>query len=538
MVGGIAFDNTAETDVLAPAPLGTSCAIAAECGSFACVDFACCGTSSCPAGKSCNSTAHAGACATVNGGTCAADAECGSGHCIDGVCCESTCGASCGACDVAGHLGKCWPVAGAPHHARAACTGAGAGTACGPTCDGVDAAACHPVPSGHACGADGCAAGVETHVGACDGAGACVATTRSCGVYTCAGTTCVTSCSSSAQCAVGSFCAAGSCVPLEGKGVACAADAQCASGLSCVDKVCCSSAACDAGARCDSAGARGDCRKVLAQACAADGDCASGHCVDGRCCDGACDGSCEACDVVGHLGACTPVLGAPHPTHPACPSDAADACSAATCDGAERKACKAFPSSDVRCRAARCADGVETAPADCDGSGKCPALVTSACGGYACDSAAERCLAGTCRKPSDCVAGYTCLGGTCQRDAGACSPDGTSLVAADGSEATCAPFLCRGVACLASCKDTNDCAPGYSCDATSGGCSLASQGAAASSGCAVGVIAAPGEDGPARSGDGGAGTRATLAALAAIAGLAALGRGGRRRGSGRGRTAV
>src|SRR5262249_8720153 len=52
--------------------------------------------------------------------------------------------------------------------------------------------------------------------------------------------------------------------------------------------------------------------------CITSGDCpAAGPCVDGYCCNTTCTGQCEACDVSGQEGVCTPVVGAPH-AKPSC----------------------------------------------------------------------------------------------------------------------------------------------------------------------------------------------------------------------------
>src|ERR1035441_239211 len=61
---------------------------------------------------------------------------------------------------------------------------------------------------------------------------------------------------------------------------------------------------------------------VAASCKAGDNSCGTGTCVDGFCCDTACSGQCQACDVAGHEGTCTPVTGAPH--HAACTGDATE----------------------------------------------------------------------------------------------------------------------------------------------------------------------------------------------------------------------
>jgi uncharacterized repeat protein (TIGR01451 family)/uncharacterized repeat protein (TIGR02543 family)/uncharacterized protein (TIGR03382 family) len=50
--------------------------------------------------------------------------------------------------------------------------------------------------------------------------------------------------------------------------------------------------------------------------CDSDAQCGSGLCVDGVCCNAVCPGQCEACDVPGHVGVCSPVAGPPHGNRP------------------------------------------------------------------------------------------------------------------------------------------------------------------------------------------------------------------------------
>ena len=45
----------------------------------------------------------------------------------------------------------------------------------------------------------------------------------------------------------------------------------------------------------------------LGTACTQNAQCNSGYCVDGYCCSSACSGSCNNCNVAGHLGTCTDV---------------------------------------------------------------------------------------------------------------------------------------------------------------------------------------------------------------------------------------
>lgn len=133
--------------------------------------------------------------------------------------------------------------------------------------------------------------------------------------------------------------------------------------------------------------------------------CASGQCVDGRCCHTACDGACEACDVKGKEGTCSPIDGAPRAEHPTC---------------APYAACKA---------------------------GACAA---------------------TCATDLECSAGNVCLGelARCGPEKGLC--DGRDTIhdpRGQKPDVSCAPFACTPAGeCQTRCASSGDCAPGAICD--------------------------------------------------------------------------
>jgi MYXO-CTERM domain-containing protein len=154
--------------------------------------------------------------------------------------------------------------------------------------------------------------------------------------------------------------------------------------------------------------------------CVTGSDCATGKCVDGSCCDTDCTGECEACDVVGSKGKCTPVVGAPHGSRTPCPGGGATC--AAICDGKTTTTCAGFPDTKTECGPESCTAGVYTSPSFCDGAGKCVPGTTKKCDAYVC--AGPEC-ATACAKPADCAPGYDCVGGGCvPGDAG--SKDGGS----------------------------------------------------------------------------------------------------------------
>ena len=352
------------------ATLGASCDGAGHCpveqtetcAPYTCGATACLGNCTVDADCGSGSWCSAGVCSPrkTGGEACGGASQCATGSCVDGVCCDTACNGQCEACDVPGSAGTCTPVAGAPHGARAAC--ATDGSVCGGACDGTNAASCAYPAAETDCRAGACADGVATQAAACDGAGTCPAAQQvGCAPYACGATSCRGDCTADGDCAGGNYCAAGVCSPVKGPGEACSAADQCG----------------------------------------------TGSCVDGVCCDTACDGQCEACDVAGSVGTCSPVAGPPHGARTACASDGS-AC-AGSCDGSQRTSC-AYPDGSVTCRAGACADGVVTQAASCDGAGACPASQQNSCGGFACDGDACRT---SCSDSSECAEGHTCAGGTC-----------------------------------------------------------------------------------------------------------------------------
>ena len=330
----------------------------------------CASDSDCSSGNYCDTTLTPHACVPKKDtGACTANDQCSSNACTDGVCCNRACNGQCEACDVQGHSGTCTTLtSGEPHGARTSCTGNG--TLCGGSCTGASATACTYPGSGTQCIAASCTNGVATSEAGCAGDGTCPAiTTNSCGTYTCeadGGTACNSACTSDTDCSTGNWCnGSNKCVPKE--------------------------------------------PNSPANTCTANDQCVSGHCTDGFCCDTACNGQCQACDVAGSEGTCspTPANGAPHGIRAACATDGSD-CGGA-CDGTRVLAC-AYPGSDTQCRGASCAAGTATLAAGCNGAGACPSVQTETCSPYVCGANA---CTGNCHSDTDCVSGDWCSGGVC-----------------------------------------------------------------------------------------------------------------------------
>ena len=283
----------------------------------------------------------------------------------------------------------------------------------------------------------------------------------------------------------------------------------------CTDSVCCNATCGSVCQACNLAGKNGVCTNFAAgldpdsecnngacsggpscaldngQACNQGGDCLSGFCADGLCCDSSCGGTCEACDIVGSEGSCTPL---------AAGQDPQSECAAGACNGGGDCALdngqSCAKTSD--CLSDHCADGL------CCDSG-----CTSTC--QACDVAGSE---GTCSYVPDgsqdtdtCnIAGSTCDGmGNCKSSNGqACS-----------SESECLSGYCvDAVCCDVTCGDgkTDDClacskaagsstdgvckplAAGSQCRATAGACDVAESCDGSDASCPADAVAAAGTE--------------------------------------------
>ncbi len=430
-----------------------------DCGAYVCCGSDCC--SSCADGSSC-SPGHfcaGGACVTqkAEGETCSGAVECSSGFCVDGVCCNTACDGLCQACSVATkgtgtQEGVCGAAAaGTDPHDDCPDDGAPSCDRNG-LCDGQRQCAIYA--AGDPCGTTRCEGNAVTGF-LCDGAGTCSsAATSGCDPYACVGSACRTSCatSGSADCADDAFC--------------------------------------------DLATDECSLQKDAGDACTAADECLSDFCIDGVCCDGLCAGQCEACDVTGAVGKCTPVVGAPHAARPACTEgSSAEPCTAQICDGRTRTTCGGFVGTEIRCRAPSCSDGSANPAAFCNGRGSCPPPEPAACGEYACSGD----VCGTsCTNDADCADKFRCLAAVCvPKDAAVCDPnDALVVIAPDGERSTCSPYVCEAGACRDACTVTDQCAPGHVCDTDEQRCIGTGAGAAADDGgCGCRLPRAP-SDGP------------------------------------------
>lgn len=460
-----------------------------SCGGPPCANAQVCSTT-CGPGSPCQTGfwCDAGTCKAqlAKGAVCASAAQCSTGSCTDGICCDQACTGLCQSC-------------------KAASKGYGANGDCGFVKDGVDvdnecavdstngcgddgacngAGACRKHPAGTICGAASCQNAVTATASSCNGLGVCQATPGGtpCEPYRCdsAKGACKTTCTALADCAPGSYCDLGLCVPT----------------------------------------------KIFGIPCGAATECISGFCVDGVCCDSQCGGQCEACAETGNLGKCVTVSGAPRPGRTPC--NGSGACQG-KCDGTDKDVCT-YPGTATACGApASCTGDVSTAQGACDGTGACTAAATKNCLPYGCDASNGSCRS-ACGSSADCSQGAKCdtTTGKCAITSATCK-DSFTLQMPNGQTSDCTPYKCSADACATQCTTAGDCAEGYTCEASS--CVKATGTGGAASGGASGKPGGAGDDGGCgcRVPAGGRGSSAAWLTGLAFAGAALRRRGTARR---------
>jgi hypothetical protein len=213
--------------------------------------------------------------------------------------------------------------------------------------------------------------------------------------------------------------------------------------------------------------------------CQENGECLGGLCVDGVCCDSVCDGSCEACNLDGALGICTPYEAGIDPE--------AECAVCTACDGAGACAPTAVGedpgdgcglcqvcSAEGTCEAIvagldpilECG-GCEV----CDGAGGCAPVLYGDDPKDACptEEAASCQTTGICNGEGKCemwadgtLCGEAACNGTNRVAPPSCNGEGACVPAAPVS---CLPFLCDGdsATCFENCQDVKQCAAGTWC---------------------------------------------------------------------------
>lgn len=186
--------------------------------------------------------------------------------------------------------------------------------------------------------------------------------------------------------------------------------------------------------------------------CTGNGVCQSQLCVDGVCCNTACNGDCNACDVAGSVGTCTPLTSA---TVCRASSGACDA--AETCNGAANCPADALATVGTVCRPANGA--CDTAEACTGASSACPADSFNT--GLTCRASAGPCdVVETCPGTSaTCPADGFNTGAGCRPAAGAC--DVAETCAGTGASCPADAFTPQGTTCGTSlfCDGLGTCSP-------------------------------------------------------------------------------
>jgi hypothetical protein len=254
-------------------------------------------------------------------------------------------------------------------------------------------------------------------------------------------------------------------------GGSCTATSQCESGQTCVDGVCCQTTCSGTCKRCDATGSvgkcttvtsavdpdtctgdsscdsAGSCRKLQGNTCAIGTDCLTGNCADGYCCDTSCAGSCEACNLSGKLGTCSPLTA----------GSTGKSCGTYTCPGTA-STCLSACTSDVQC-----------APtAYCNSSGAC---VTQLLKGVTC-ARNRQCATGACVDGVCCDSACSGTCDVCSASLGATANGTCTILGTTAAPSACGPARCSGTsaACGTTCVTDSDCSTTGYC--TGGACAV------------------------------------------------------------------
>jgi hypothetical protein len=189
-----------------------------------------------------------GAAGKTNGSACSGGGECASGNCVSNVCCNEPCTSRCYSCSSTlstGQTGQCLPVrAGLVHGTDCSTTNP---STCGQDgkCDGMGNCRLHVKDT--VCGGETCTPGTSNYspMSTCDGRGACVAASASCGSYKCTsdGVRCRVSCGVDTECTPAAYCDLSVCRQRKESQALCSRPEECTSGL-------CGGRCCPAGSPC------------------------------------------------------------------------------------------------------------------------------------------------------------------------------------------------------------------------------------------------------------------------------------------------
>lgn len=179
-------------------------------------------------------------------------------------------------------------------------------------------------------------------------------------------------------------------------------------------------------------------------------DCASKYCVDGVCCATDCSDSCNACNVPGKEGTCTPVpLGqTPATGHASCGPDATSTCGRdGTCDGTGL--CRKYDSQTV-CKPSSCdtSSNLFVANSTCDGNGNCISPSSITCAPYVCKQDGTACYPDCTTGGAECSDGNVCTNSSC----GLKVDGSTCAVPSDCESNQCIDSVCCHTACDGQCQ--------------------------------------------------------------------------------------
>jgi hypothetical protein len=187
---------------------------------------------------------------------------------------------------------------------------------------------------------------------------------------------------------------------------------------------------------------------ALGALCTAAADCQSEICIDGRCCNLPCNGRCQACDVAGAEGKCTPIKAGDDPDNE-CDSEPLATCGRdGSCDG--QGACRRYAVGTL-CKPGSCANSTQTEASTCTAVGDCEPGSTKLC------AAGQTCMnnscASTCASDNECQNGFFCdTNQTCQVK----RPLGQSCsVKTECSSGFCVDGVCCNLTCDQTCYACN-----------------------------------------------------------------------------------
>jgi hypothetical protein len=131
--------------------------------------------------------------------------------------------------------------------------------------------------------------------------------------------------------------------------------------------------------------------------CSTGSVCSTGNCKDGVCCNSACAGPCEACNLSGNKGICSPTPAGTDPDGD-CKQDPVSTCGLdGTCNGSG--GCRKYPVGTV-CATMTCSGADSWIEKKCDSLGACTGTAVS-CVPYKCDNTTGACYI-TCTSDAQC----------------------------------------------------------------------------------------------------------------------------------------